>query len=148
MTDSPDFAALVCTAPHHLAGRGADEADIAAAEAAVGLLPPDYRLFLAQLGWAMFNGTAVWGLGEDFPYVKTFVEMTVLERTDYQLPVDLVAFSNNGAGDLSCFRLDRMGAMGAEVFVHLHETGATELQAPSFARWMSARADTRFSTAE
>lgn len=138
MTKGPDFGSLLRSTPNSWTGDGVDEAEIVAAEAVVGGLPADYRLFLNQVGWAVFNGTAVWGLGKGFPYEKSFVAMTIDERADYGLPDDLVAFSNNGAGDLLCFQKDSSGTLGGQVVIRLHETRTTEPASPSFTAWIQA----------
>ncbi|WP_022878427.1 SMI1/KNR4 family protein [Microbacterium sp. B19] len=131
---------LIRGTPNPLTGTGVDEAMIADAEAGVGTLPHDYRRFLRDVGWAMLGGTAVWGLGDGFPYDESFVELTLSERERYGLPSHLIAFSNNGAGDMLCFARQDDGATDERVFVHLHETRRTVAEAGSFLEWLARRA--------
>lgn len=126
-------------APSLITGSGVSEAEIRRAEEVIGPLPHDYREFLGEYGWAMFGGTAIWGLGDGFPYVKSFVQLTSEERIAFGLPANLVAFSNNGAGDILCFKASTGADSPLSVYVHLHETQTVSVVSTSFSNYMVER---------
>lgn len=139
MSTYSEMSETLLKAPNLLRGTGVDEGQIQDAERVVGSLPSDYRNFLAEFGWAMFYGTSIWGLGDGFPYVKSFVQLTLLERGDYGLPVNLIAFSNNGSGDILCFKSRENARIFDSVYVRLHETGGLHLVADNFSQYMLDR---------
>lgn len=129
--------------PNHLIGSGATEYELSDAERVIGPLPSEYRRFLEDFGWAMFEGTVIWGLGDNFPYVKSFVELTLDERAHYALPDNFVAFANNGSGNIVGFMPQGDPSTRNSIYIHLHETRKLQLLADNSLNilWAASPAD-------
>lgn len=122
-------------------GKGASEADVAAAEKALGVpIRGDYRRFLLELGWGGAGHLELFGLGSDVPRHLDLVERTLSQRTEMhpRIPHDLLPIMNNGGGDLYC--LDTT-TPGPKVVGWWHEEGESQTpteEADDFATWLGA----------
>ncbi len=96
--------------PNFMQGTGATAAEIAEAEARLGPLPSDYKRFLSEFGWVHFGYDDIYGLGSELPYPEySVLATTVRERESFGLPASLIAISNDGGGNLSCFKVAEFG---------------------------------------
>ena len=86
-------------------GTGATPRDIANAEEALGVqLPPTYRDFLSEYGWARFSTEELYGIGDSVPSHLELVRNVVAERNEMEpkLPIHLIPILNDGAGNHYC----------------------------------------------
>ncbi|PNW08089.1 hypothetical protein C1632_15070 [Microbacterium testaceum] len=120
--------------PNFMQGTGATAAEIAEAEARLGPLPSDYKRFLSEFGWVHFGYDDIYGLGSELPYPEySVLATTVRERESFGLPASLIAISNDGGGNLSCFKVAEFGQEpDGAVFVHYHENGDLIRKSNSF----------------
>ena len=79
--------------------------EIDVAERQLGSLPEDYRAFLQEFGWVSLGPHEVFGLAVDVPPYLDVVRVNESEWTEGQLPRNLLAVMNDGAGNLSCIDL-------------------------------------------
>lgn len=131
-----------------LSGKGASEEEISRCEQELEQrLPESYRQFLRRYGWGYFGDLGlIRGLGADIPV--EWLPGTELTRVALDerngplcLPVNLVPFNENGAGDWYALDLRQLnGEEAAVVFVsHEHSTAGNvsgERVAESFAEWV------------
>ncbi len=121
-------------------GPGASESDIADAEEAIGMrIPPAYRQFLKEFGWARIGHWEVFGIGDHIPAYLSLQVLTQSERTEMtpSLPLTLLPFANDGGGNLLCLDVghDHPGREG-RVVLRDHETGSLEDMVESFSSWL------------
>jgi len=122
-------------------GSGASDADIGAAEDALGVkFTPEVREYLRRIGW-IDRGMGFYGLGSDVSRTLDLVRITRREREDAGPPMQrqLVPVLNDGGGDHWCVDT-RSGA----VVEWRHDDDEGEDQTPafvdaSFASWLHAR---------
>jgi hypothetical protein len=97
-------------------GRGAEEPEVAAVERSLGLtLPPGYRSFLLQMGWASAGGIAVFGLGEEAPADLDLRTLVAAARRQ-GLPRNLVPFSRGEGGAIYCLDAAHKGPYESPVY--------------------------------
>jgi hypothetical protein len=96
-------------------GQGAEEREVADAERRLGLvLPPGYRSFLLQIGWATEGRIAVFGLGEQVPADLDLNTVALaLRRT---LPEQMVPFARDDDGVVYCLDATHSGPYESPVF--------------------------------
>lgn len=121
-------------------GRGATEAEIAAAESEFGVSFPD-SFIQRELGWAEVGGSRIYGLGADVPPSLDLVRANVSERTELRprLPAHLVALCKNGAGDHYSLDTRRPVDEECRVMLWAHEDGENQrpaLEAANFTSWL------------
>lgn len=86
--------------------RPATHEELAAAEEALGCrLPASYRSFQLEFGNAAHSPVDIYGVRTQEPSERNIVGINLGERHDTypRLPAHLIAFSDNGGGDLICF---------------------------------------------
>lgn len=133
-----DVVSSLARLNHLRHGGGATPAEIRLAETAIGTaFPDDLREFLREFGWMSSDEIELFGLGGDVPIHLDLVHMTLSERAEMYppLPDNLLALSNDGAGNLFCL-------LGKGVVLWDHELGADqdpEPISPSFYRWVIER---------
>ncbi|MXS73694.1 hypothetical protein CSIV_12495 [Microbacterium sp. CSI-V] len=118
-------------------GSGVSEQEISEAESLLGSFPPDFHVYLRTFAWMSIGSSEFFGLGPDVEYPSMLVtQATLHERADGGLPLDMITFLNNGAGDLACFRghpdTDDVGA----VYWFLHETRELEATGRTFTEFV------------
>jgi hypothetical protein len=118
-------------------GGGADEASIARAEAELGILPADYRLFVAEFGYVRIRSNELYGLGDDVPPYLDVVKMSLAERHDSPgFPASGIVVMNDGGGNLYHL-LGSSDRADSTVYVFYHDDpDDIEVVAPSFAEWI------------
>lgn len=115
---------------------------VAAAEQRLGVtFPPEYRLFLLELGAGSFGGTEVYGvIGDDFDNsgIPDAVWNTLTMRNDDGLAYDLVAFHAVGNGEQLCLRCGGPDHGAVVVFVAGadHDPDKLEVVADDFGSWL------------
>jgi hypothetical protein len=123
-------------------GRGAEEREVAEVEQGLGLsLPPGYRSFLLQVGWASVGGIAVFGLGEGVPSDLDLGTVVATARRQ-GLPRNLVPFSRDE--DRAIYCLDATHSGPYESSVSRWHPGASaddalEYAGHDFASWLWMR---------
>ncbi len=135
---------LIDSLPTKETGLGASEHEIAEAEKSLGVrFPPSYKAFLSRFGWLRVGYDALYGVGPSVPPTYELVRSTFRERNTLEpnIPVNLVPFLNDGAGNHYC--LDTANLRGDECPVvfwdHEHIDGSDqipELVSPSFDQWL------------
>ena len=103
-------------------GIGASDTDVIAAETLLGVkIRGHYRDFLLHLGWGEIGNDDVFGLGQDVPSNQELCKLTRWEREEsyIRLPGNLIPFSNDGCGNLSC--IDTNTGMEPSVVFWNHE---------------------------
>jgi hypothetical protein len=124
-------------------GRGVEEPEIADTERRLGeTLPPGYRSFLRQVGWAVVAGVAVFGLGDDVP-ADLDLRSRAAETTPV-LPAHFVPFARDDDGVAYC--LDAAHSGPYESPVYRSGSGASAEAEPEyaghdFASWLWMRLD-------
>ncbi|PZQ91958.1 MAG: hypothetical protein DI534_03155 [Leifsonia xyli] len=141
MTTYGELAHILRTQDGVIHGVGVSEAEVSDAESAVGAFPSGYRQFLMEFGWVNFAFYQFWGLGADRPYPTLgVVPQTLRERELADLPDTMIAFYNNGGGDLACVRRADVGPPEDDaVYWHWHETRTIERASPSFPDFLAER---------
>lgn len=119
-------------------GKGASAGQIARAEAELDVeIRGGYRAFLERFGWAELGSSEIFGLGDQAHL--NLVEITLSERTRMRprMPVRLLPFCNDGAGNHDCLDLSAGGE--PPVVFWAHELGQDQeptVEAESFAAWL------------
>lgn len=121
-------------------GTGASDDELRRAEQALGVaIPPDYRRFLLDFGWARIGHWELFGAGRDVPAYLNIQAVTASEREEMRpsLPPTLLPIANDGGGNLLCLDTASVN-YGAEcpVIGRDHETGSTTQVSASFLAWM------------
>ena len=122
--------------------RPATHQELAAAEAALGCrFPSSYRSFQLEFGDAAHSPVDIYGVRTPEPSERNIVAINVGERHDAypRLPVHLIAFSDNGGGDLLCFDTSVLRDGENPVVWWDHEGDETqhpEAAASSFLDWL------------
>ena len=125
-----------------LVQRPATPAQIADAERALGTaLPDSFRRFQLEFGDCQNAPLDIYHVLPADPPGLNLVPINLKERTEMgpRLPPHLIAFSDDGGGDLFCFDTRAVNANEAPVVVWTHELDedqTPELVAPSFAEWL------------
>jgi cell wall assembly regulator SMI1 len=128
----PPFVDLVATFPALGKGKGASEAEILAAEAALETeFPIAYRLYLSQLGYLIGEPEEMYGLGEGVPSHMNLVDCAIAERTKFMpyQPSHLIPLCNDGFGNHYCIDL-RSGADDPPVVFWDHEQDSNQVPEP------------------
>lgn len=117
-------------------GKGATEAEISAVEKKFSLvLPPSYRAFLLEVGWAEVDtddgGFAIAGLGSDVPEDLSLAEVILAARSA-KIPEAFLPVVDAVDGQLF---LDISTPEGAVIL--LEENNKKELLAASFGEWLT-----------
>ncbi len=120
-----DMSDRLRRAPNFEQGVEASEGEIVGAESILGKFPQQYRQFLSEFGWVHFRHYDINGLGADESDPEYSVVITTLsERESLGLPSDLIAISNDGGGNLSCFQVAPDNQVPDEaVYILYHENG-------------------------
>lgn len=122
-------------------GKGATLAEVAAAEAKIGLkIWGGYEMFLRHYGWARFAHEEIFGLGFDVPAHLNLVANTRRERAsaDRRFPGELIPFLADGAGSCYCIDLSVSNTEPRVVFWD-HESNRAEYSGDSFEAWLFHR---------
>jgi cell wall assembly regulator SMI1 len=125
-------------------GTGASDAEIATAEATLGLVfVDDYREFLRRFGWMDAGGDNHYGLGADVPDHMDLVRRTRCEREQAEphMPPHLLPLLNNGGGNHWCVDSAPGPNFGRIVYWD-HEVGddePLEVVAPDYQSWLRER---------
>jgi hypothetical protein len=115
-------------------GRGATEAEVAAAERELGLsFPEDFREFLREVGWAEVGPLAVAGLGRGVPEGLSLTE-AALGAWASGVPKTLLPVGDDSGGVDFIF-LDL--AAGGRAVVLPEGEAAPRVLAASFTEWLS-----------
>jgi hypothetical protein len=112
-------------------GEAATVLEIQAGEDRLGVLPDEYRGFVAEFGWLELGHWEIFGLGRGVPSCLNVVDMTFRERSHAGVPGHLIVIMNDGAGNLVCVD----SASGA-VVTWWHDIRSTQPTAPDFTTWL------------
>ena len=115
--ESARAALLACSSFEH--GIGATLHQLDEAQRELGVFPEDYLQFVREFGYASFKSYEVWGVSTNMPRGFDLVAMNRTEHEDFALPNDLIAFHNNGGGDLTGFKRDSPSTL--ELWTYWHE---------------------------
>lgn len=119
-------------------GSGAEEHEVAEVEQSLGLiLPPGYRAFLLQVGWASARGIAVFGLGEGVPSDLDLRTVVAEERPS--LPMNAVPFARDEGGAIFCLDAAHSGPYESPAYRWHPEASAEdalEYAGHDFASWL------------
>jgi hypothetical protein len=118
-------------------GEGVTAGEISLAEERIGVLPGEFREFLADLGWLAVRHYEIFGLGGSVPKHLNLVNITIDERSNFGLPQNMIPIMNNGGGDLYCF--DGGGPGRANVLLWDHESSPRRgayVAGRSFSAWL------------
>jgi hypothetical protein len=110
-------------------GGGASEAEISAAQEALGVeLPADFKNFLAEVGWVEVGDLSIAGLGQGVP---EDLDLVPIARAAWEakIPGDLLPVADDGGGDFLFLEL----AGGRMVYL---ANSVREELAPSFSVWL------------
>ena len=123
-------------------GHGVSAEAVQDAEARLGgSFPPDFVEFLRTTGWAEAYGSPLFGLGHSDENYDV-VAVTLAERRDGWVPPDAVVVYNDGAGNLSFFRLSETAAARGEpvpIYVMVHDEAPEdriEVEGRSYDDWL------------
>ena len=122
--------------------RPATHEELAAAEEALGCrFPASYRSFQLEFGDALHGPVDIYGVRTSEPSELNIVRINLFERHDAypRLPAHLIAFTDNGGGDLLCFDTSALNDGEARVVWWDHEGDEAqrpELAASSFLDWL------------
>ena len=123
-------------------GRGVEEPEVADTERRLGVtLPPGYRSFLLQIGWARADRVDVFGLGNDVP-ADLDLRTHAAERLD--LPANIVPFARDDDGAVYCLDAAHSGPYESPVYRRGSGTSADaapEYAGHDFASWLWMRLD-------
>jgi hypothetical protein len=120
----------------------ATQEELAAAEEALGCrLPDSYRWFQLEFGNPAHGPVDIYSVRTPAPSEANIVGINLDERRDAypRLPAHLIAFSDNGGGDLLCFDSSALHAGESPVVWWDHEGDEAqrpEPAAPSFLDWL------------
>lgn len=123
-------------------GRGATEAEVAAAESSLGnSFPKSYRHFLRCFGWARFSHEELYGIGSDVPTGLNLVRNALAERQEMApaMPRYLVPVMNDGAGNHYCLDTGSLATGECPIVFWDHEQGGEQKPqfiAESFDVWL------------
>ncbi|WP_052521201.1 SMI1/KNR4 family protein [Agreia bicolorata] len=98
-----ELKAALATRRNVESGTGATEEEIVAVEASIGLISPEYRQFLLDMGWLNVGHYEILGIGKGITPANDLLEVTLDERGYDRIPT-LIPVMNNGAGDLYCVK--------------------------------------------
>jgi SMI1-KNR4 cell-wall len=122
-------------------GRGVEEAELADTERRLGVtLPPGYRSFLKQIGWATIARVAVFGLGDDVPADLDLRTRAAEAAPD--LPANMVPFARDDDGVVYCLDAAHSGPYESPVYRWGSGTSAEaapEYAGHDFASWLWMR---------
>jgi hypothetical protein len=108
-------------------GVGALLEEIERAEQKLGVrLPNSYKTFLREFGWAAVGPYEVYGLGSNVPSHLHLIEIAKNDQHDWDIPLYLVPFYNDGASNIDCFDTRRFEDEECPVVVWYHELGASQ----------------------
>ncbi len=106
-------------------GAGALPEEIAQAESHLGTrLPDSYRAFLREFGWVTIGPYEIYGVGADVPAHLDLVEMAKSDQQDWDIPIYLIPFYNDGASNIDCFDTRRFEGGECPIVTWYHELGA------------------------
>ncbi len=123
---------------------GASEAEIEAAEAALGVrFPPQFRAYLSEFGYLSIAHCEFNGLGAGVPEHVNLVRETLAEREMFRpyIPIHLLPLENNGAGDHFCIDLTA-GLEDPPVVFWSHDEDESQTPEPEsdrFSSWLLER---------
>jgi len=109
--------------------------------------PPSFLIFLEKAGTYQLPYWETYWVGDESLGFRNIIAANISERegTESSLPSFIVAFQNNGCGDLSCFDVRNRDEHGEYPIVFWdHELspeenlGELEILADSFAEWLEA----------
>ena len=107
--ESARAALRACSSFEH--GIGATLQQLDEAQRELGAFPADYLRFVREFGYASFKSYEVWGVSTNMPRGFDLVAMNRTEHEEFGLPNELIAFHNNGGGDLTGFKRDRPSSL-------------------------------------
>lgn len=105
-------------------------------------LPNDYKLFLSKTNGIDFMGTVVYGIHDDTIF-KSIGSSYIFEHYEVgnPMPLNLIPFSPDGAGNHYCFDSDNCTSESCEIIFWQHDlsydlNNPPEVVNESFAEWM------------
>ena len=143
------FRAYVGASKAAVIPRPATPEEIDAAERALGApLPDSFQRFQLEFGDCQNSPIHIFTVRSADPRASNIVAANLAERTvpGARLPAHLIAFSDDGAGDLFCFDTRAFSGNEAPVVVWDHELNqdqTPEPVAPDFAYWLRGEIEER-----